>query len=156
MKLKIIAVGTKMPRWVRDGYDEYSKRMPAELNLQLIEVALAKRGKNLDIRRAIAQEGKAMMEQIKPDDFVVALEIDGQSMTTEKLASRLRNWQMAGQDICLLVGGPDGNAAECKARANLEWSLSRLTLPHPLVRIVLAEQLYRAWSINVNHPYHRA
>lgn len=145
-----------MPRWVCDGFDEYSKRMPPELKVQLIEIALGKRGKNPDIERAIRQEGKAMMEQVKPDDLVVALEVDGKPMTTEQLADRLGNWQMEGRDVCLLVGGPDGNAPECKARANLKWSLSSLTLPHPLVRIMLAEQIYRAWSINANHPYHRA
>lgn len=145
-----------MPAWVTQGVEEYSRRMPPELSIQFIEIPLAKRGKNTDIPRAIAAEGKAVMDQIKPADFVVALEVEGKSFTTEKLAQHLDRWQMEGQDVCFLIGGPDGNAPDCKARANMKWSLSGLTLPHPLVRVVLAEQLYRAWSINANHPYHRA
>lgn len=156
MRLKIIAVGTKMPSWVTIGVEEYTRRMPPELSVQMIEVALAKRGKNPDIPRAIASEGKSVLDQIRPDDFVVALEVDGKVLTTEKLASSMSDWQMQGQDICFLIGGPDGNAPECRARANMKWSLSALTLPHPLVRVMLVEQLYRGWSINANHPYHRA
>jgi 23S rRNA (pseudouridine1915-N3)-methyltransferase len=156
MRLKILAVGTKMPAWITQGFDEYCRRMPAELSVQLIELPLAKRGKNPDIPRAVASEGKAVMDQIRPTDFVVGLEVTGKSLTTEKLASELARWQMLGRDVCLLIGGPDGNAPVCQARADMTWSLSSLTLPHPLVRVMLAEQLYRAWSINANHPYHRA
>jgi 23S rRNA (pseudouridine1915-N3)-methyltransferase len=156
MRLKIIAVGTKMPAWITQGFDEYCRRMPAELPVQLIELPLAKRGKNPDIARAIASEGRAVMEQIRPADFVVGLEVTGKSLTTEKLANELARWQMQGRDVCLLIGGPDGNAPVCRERADMTWSLSSLTLPHPLVRVMLAEQLYRAWSINANHPYHRA
>lgn len=156
MKLKILAVGSKMPKWVTEGFEEYRKRMPPELVLELIEIPLGKRGKNADVERAIRQEGQAVMELIKKDDRVVALEVNGREWSTEGLAGMLAGWQMEGRDLCFLIGGPDGNAPECQARADAQWSLSKLTLPHPLVRVLLAEQLYRAWSINANHPYHRA
>ena len=145
-----------MPGWVTQGVEEYVRRMPAELPVQFIEVPLSKRGKNTDIVRAIEAEGKAMLEQVRAGDFVIALEVDGKALSTEKLASSLAGWQMDGRDVCLLIGGPDGNAPACRARADMKWSLSALTLPHPLVRVMLVEQLYRAWSINANHPYHRA
>ena len=156
MRIKIIAVGTKMPSWVATGFTEYVKRMPPELPVQLIEIPMAKRGKNPDLDRAIKAEGNKVLEQIKANDFVIALEVGGAHLSTEKLAQKLASWQQDGRDICILIGGPDGNAEVCLKRADYKLSLSELTLPHPLVRIVLAEQFYRAWSILANHPYHRA
>ncbi|WIO74817.1 23S rRNA (pseudouridine(1915)-N(3))-methyltransferase RlmH [Porticoccaceae bacterium LTM1] len=156
MKLKIIAVGTKMPAWVEAGFTEYSRRMPPELKIELIELPLGQRGKGADIKRAMAKEGEAMMKAIAPSDKVIALDVLGKSWSTEKLASQLADWQFEGCDFCFLIGGPDGLAPECLARADAKWSLSALTMPHPLVRIMLAEQLYRAWTINVGHPYHKA
>lgn len=155
MRLRIIAVGTKMPQWVGQGIDEYCKRLPPELKLEIKEIALGKRGKGADIQRAIRSEGQQMMAAIGERDKVIALDVKGKSWSTEKLAGELRNWQLEGDNISLLVGGPDGLAADCLQRANQRWSLSALTLPHPIVRVVLAEQLYRAWTINHNHPYHR-
>ncbi|MGB1403095.1 MAG: 23S rRNA (pseudouridine(1915)-N(3))-methyltransferase RlmH [Porticoccaceae bacterium] len=156
MKLKLLAVGTRMPDWVTMGWSEYNKRMPAELRIESIEIPLGPRGKNQPKTRAIEAEGQGLLKAVNNSDFVVALDVQGQSMSTEKLAKQLDNWQMNGQNICLMVGGPDGLCNQCLARANLRWSLSDLTLPHPLVRIVLMEQLYRAWTINANHPYHRS
>ena len=144
-----------MPKWVEQGVDEYCKRLPPELKLEVKEIALGKRGKGADIRRAIASEGQQMQAAIGDRDRVVALDVKGKPWSTEQLASNLRDWQLGGANISLLVGGPDGLAQECMDRADQRWSLSALTLPHPLVRIVLAEQLYRAWTINNNHPYHR-
>ncbi len=155
MRINLIAVGTRMPAWVEAGVDEYRKRLPPELSLQIREIPLGKRGKNADIARAMAQEGEAMLAAIGARDRVVALEVKGRAWSTEQLAQQLAAWQMSGDDVALLVGGPDGLAPNCQARANERWSLSPLTLPHPLVRVLLAEQLYRAWSINNNHPYHR-
>ncbi len=155
MRIRLLAVGTKMPKWVEQGVDEYCKRLPSELKLEVKEIALGKRGKGADIRRAIASEGQKMLAAISDRDRVVALDVKGKPWSTEQLASHLRDWQLGGDNISLLVGGPDGLAEECLARADQRWSLSALTLPHPLVRIVLAEQLYRAWTINNNHPYHR-
>lgn len=156
MKLKIIAVGTKMPAWVEAGFTEYSRRMPPELKIELIELPLGQRGKGADIKRAMTKEGEAMMKAIATSDKVIALDVLGKSWSTEKLASQLAGWQFEGCDFCFLIGGPDGLAPECLARADAKWSLSALTMPHPLVRIMLAEQLYRAWTINVGHPYHKA
>lgn len=155
MKIKLIAVGTRMPSWVNDGYEEYSRRMPAEFSLELIEVALGQRGKNADIDRIVKREGDQMLASVESSDYVVALEVNGRNWSTEKLAKQAEVWQMAGRNVVLLVGGPDGLSDACRARADQQWSLSPLTLPHPLVRVLLAEQLYRAWSITRNHPYHR-
>ena len=144
-----------MPAWVEQGVNEYSKRLPPEIKFEIKEIPLGQRGKGADIKRAIAAEGQQMLAAIPEADKVIALEVTGRAWGTEKLAGELQQWQREGDNITLLVGGPDGLASECQARANQQWSLSALTLPHPLVRIVLAEQLYRAWAINNNHPYHR-
>jgi 23S rRNA (pseudouridine1915-N3)-methyltransferase len=144
-----------MPDWVQAGIGEYQKRFGPDVNLQWKEIALGNRGKNADIARAMAGEGEQMLAAIGKGDRVVALDVLGKSWSTPQLAQELAQWQQGGQGISLLVGGPDGLSPECLARADQRWSLSALTLPHPLVRILLAEQLYRAWSINHNHPYHR-
>ena len=144
-----------MPAWVEQGVYEYSKRLPAEIRLEIKEIPLGQRGKGADIKRAIASEGRLMLAAIPPADKVIALEVTGKALSTTQLASQLQDWQREGDNISLLVGGPDGLAAECLSRAQQQWSLSALTLPHPLVRVVLAEQIYRAWAINNNHPYHR-
>lgn len=155
MKINIIAVGTKMPKWVTEGVDEYSKRLPSDFSIKITEIPLGQRGKNADLARAIQKEGELMMAAIGERDHVIALEVKGKPWSTEKLAQQAKDWQMSGQNIALLVGGPDGLAKPCIDRANQSWSLSPLTLPHPVVRILLTEQLYRAWSILQNHPYHR-
>ncbi|MBE0484958.1 23S rRNA (pseudouridine(1915)-N(3))-methyltransferase RlmH [Marinobacter sp.] len=156
MKLRLICVGQKMPDWVSAGYNDYARRMPPELPLELTEIPMAHRGKNPDIHRLMQRESDAILATVGQRDRVIALEVGGKAWSTEKLASQLESWQQDGQDVCFLVGGPDGLADACRQRADQQWSLSPLTLPHPLVRIVLAEQLYRAWSITRNHPYHRA
>ena len=145
-----------MPSWVNEGVKEYSKRLPKELSLELHELPLAARSKNADIQRLIQKESDAMLAHIQPQDHVVALEVNGASWSTEKLASNLEAWQMQGQHVVLLVGGPDGLGEACRQRANQLWSLSALTFPHPIVRVILAEQLYRAWTVTQHHPYHRA
>ncbi|MCB1668765.1 MAG: 23S rRNA (pseudouridine(1915)-N(3))-methyltransferase RlmH [Porticoccaceae bacterium] len=155
MRLKIIAIGTRMPGWVEQGFSEYAKRLPPELKLEMVELPLGQRGKGSDLQRAIAREGEAMMKAVDPRDHVIALDVKGNPWNTGQLAGKLSEWLGSGDNYSLLIGGPDGLAPECMARANTRWSLSNLTLPHPLVRILLAEQLYRAWSINVGHPYHR-
>jgi 23S rRNA (pseudouridine1915-N3)-methyltransferase len=155
MKLKLLAVGTRMPNWVDFGYNEYAKRMPPELKVELVEIPINVKGRS-PTNREIENQGQALLKNIQPQDFVVALDVLGKSKSTETLASQLANWQMNGQNICLLIGGPDGLSADCLSRANMKWSLSDLTLPHPIVRILVMEQLYRAWTINNNHPYHRS
>lgn len=155
MRLRILAIGTKMPDWVESGCNEYLKRLPPELRIEVVELPLGKRGKGADIQRAILREGEAMLKAIGERDQVIALEVQGKPWSTEDLAVNLQHWQGSGDNVSLLVGGPDGLAPACLARADSRWSLSALTLPHPLVRVLLAEQLYRAWSINAGHPYHR-
>lgn len=155
MKISLIAVGTKMPDWVSDGFATYQKRFPADCSLQLLEIAAGKRGKNADIARILKQEGDAMLAAAGKRDKIVTLEVHGKAYTTADLAARLQAWQMDGRDVSLMIGGPEGLAPAVQQAAEERWSLSALTLPHPLVRIMVAESLYRAWSLNHNHPYHR-
>lgn len=155
MRISLIAVGQKMPDWVSTGYHTYAKRFPSDCHLQLIEIAAGKRGKNADIARILKAEGEAMLAAVGKADRIVTLEVSGKSWSTPQLAARLAQWQMDGRDLSLLVGGPEGLAPECIAAADERWSLSALTLPHPMVRVLIAESLYRAWSVNANHPYHR-
>jgi 23S rRNA (pseudouridine1915-N3)-methyltransferase len=155
MKLSIIAVGTRMPDWVQAGYEEYARRLPRDCALELRELPLAQRGKNADIPRAIEKESDVMLAAIPLGDRVIALDVPGKIQNTTAIADAMKRWQQDGHNISFLIGGPDGLGKTCLARANESWSLSALTLPHPLVRIVLAEQIYRAWSILNNHPYHR-
>lgn len=155
MRVSVVAVGTRMPGWVMDGVGEYRKRLPPDLQLEVREIPLGQRGRNADVARALRQEGQQMLAAVPDRDTVVALDVRGKSISTEQLAERLATWRMQGDNVSLLVGGPDGLAMDCLARAAERWSLSALTLPHPLVRVLLAEQLYRAWTINANHPYHR-
>jgi 23S rRNA (pseudouridine1915-N3)-methyltransferase len=155
MRIQLIAVGTRMPAWVQEGFAEYAKRLPRECSLQLVEIPLGKRGKGADVQRAIAEEGERMLAALPRDCRVIALEVGGRAWSTEQLAGELEGWLGAGRDVALLVGGPDGLAETCRRRADQAWSLSPLTLPHPLVRVLLSEQLYRAWTLYKGHPYHR-
>lgn len=154
MQIHLIAVGDRMPDWVRMGYNEYTKRLPKECSLVLHEISLSKRHKNAP--SCVEEEGKRILSTLSHDDYVVALEVEGCAWTTLELSRYLSKWMQTGQRIALLIGGPDGLAEACRKRAHQEWSLSPLTLPHPLVRVVIAEQIYRAWSILKNHPYHRS
>ncbi|QBL08614.1 23S rRNA (pseudouridine(1915)-N(3))-methyltransferase RlmH [Rheinheimera sp. D18] len=155
MKLILIAVGSKMPAWVQSGYDEYARRFPRDMPLELIEVPAGKRGKNADIKRILEQEGEKMLAAVPRGSKIVTLEVTGETWSSPQLSTKLTDWLRDGRDVCLLVGGPEGLAPACIAASEAKWSLSALTLPHPLVRVVLAESLYRAWSICTNHPYHR-
>lgn len=156
MKARLISVGERMPDWVADGFAEYRKRLSRELPLELVEVSLGQRGKGRDAARAIADEGSAVLAALSKDAHVVALDGRGKPWSSEQLADELARWRMGGRDLAILIGGPDGHAAEVLARADQRWSLGPLTLPHMLVRLVVAEQLYRAMSIIAGHPYHRA
>ncbi len=156
MRISAIAVGTRMPVWVSQGIAEYSKRLPREWQLVWREIPLAKRGKDSAAQQSCAVEGERILKAIAPGERVIALDVAGKSLSTEQLARQLQSWQMSGDNFSFLIGGPDGLSPACLARADQRWSLSDLTLPHPLVRVLLAEQLYRAWTITVNHPYHRA
>jgi len=155
MNLYIVSVGTKMPRWVDEGFREYAKRMPSEARVKLIEIPAGYRGKGADAGRAIREEGERIVKAIPKNCRVIALAVEGRPWSTEALSDRLEAWMSDGRDVAFLVGGADGLADDCLREAETLWSLSPLTLPHPLVRVVLAEQLYRAWSLLRNHPYHR-
>jgi len=155
MKIQLICVGQKMPQWVSQGFQEYSKRLASHLKLELVEIALPHRHKNADIQRLKDEEGEKMLAAITPQTNIVALDEHGQLWNTQQLAFQLQQWMNESSNIALLVGGPDGLSQNCLKRARQKWSLSPLTLPHPLVRVVIAEQLYRAWSLLNNHPYHR-
>ncbi len=156
MDLLVAAVGQRMPDWVNQAWTEYSRRMPPQLTLSLREIPLAKRGKNADTKRLKAVESQALHNAMPSRARVVALDIQGQAWTSEKLAANLENWLGEGRDVGFMIGGPDGISEDIMQQADSHWSLGPLTLPHPLVRVVLAEQLYRAWTITQNHPYHRA
>ncbi len=155
MKIRLIAVGTRMPDWVSTGYHEFSKRLNDDVRLELVEIAAGKRGKSVDIARLTEKEGEAQLAAVASNDRVIALEVHGKPWSTEDLSQKLRQWLAEGRNISLLVGGPEGLSADASARADEQWSLSPLTLPHPLVRVLLAEQIYRAWTLLKGHPYHR-
>ena len=155
MRIKLIAVGSRMPRWVEEGWQEYVKRLPAELPLELVEIPLNTRGKNADVARMIRQEGEAMLSKVQPGERIVTLEVHGKPWSTEQLAAELDRWRLDARNVNLMVGGPEGLAPEVCARSEQRWSLSPLTLPHPLVRILLGEQIYRAWTVLSGHPYHK-
>ena len=144
-----------MPGWVKQGYDEYAKRMPRECSLVLKEIAAGKRQKNVDLVRLVRDEGERMIAAIPSGNHVITLDFQGKIWSTSDLAGKLQGWQESGQNISLLVGGPEGLAKAASSLADDSWGLSKLTFPHPLVRVIVAEQIYRAWSILRNHPYHR-
>jgi len=156
MNIYLISVGNRMPRWVVEGYEEYAKRLPGECALRLLEIAPGHRGRHADVARTLRDEGQRMLKAIPKGCLVIALDLTGRAWSTEQLSAKLGEWMEGGRDLAMLVGGPEGLAQACLETAELRWSLSPLTLPHPLVRVFLAEQLYRAWSLLRNHPYHRA
>ncbi len=155
MRARLIAIGERMPRWVAEGFAEYGKRLSRDLPLELVEIKPGARGKGRDPVRAVAGEGAALLAAVPRDACLVALDGRGRAWTSEQLADQLRDWRMAGRDLAFAVGGPDGHAPEVLQRANQRWSLGPLTLPHMLVRLIVAEQLYRAVTILNGHPYHR-
>jgi 23S rRNA (pseudouridine1915-N3)-methyltransferase len=155
MQINLISIGNRMPNWVQLGYDDYAKRLPRDCALVLKEIPAGKRGKNSDVARIVKEEGERMLAAIPQGTHVVTLDIPGKPWTTPELAQALQRWQNSGQSVALLIGGPEGLADSAKLLARESWSLSNLTFPHPLARIIVAEQLYRAWSLLHNHPYHR-
>jgi 23S rRNA (pseudouridine1915-N3)-methyltransferase len=144
-----------MPSWINSGFEEYARRLPKDYQLNLIEIPALKRGKNADIKRLIEQESEKLLDAVPKDSLKIVLDEHGKQWDTLELAKQLQNWHDIPQNISLLIGGPDGVSAACLRQANLTWSLAKLTLPHPLVRVIIAEQIYRAWSIIARHPYHR-
>ena len=155
MRATLLAVGTGMPAWVEAGFGEYARRLSHWLPLELVEIAPGERGKGRDAQRAMEDEGRRLLAAIPRNAHVVLLDSGGRTYASERLAQRLEHWRMQGRDLAFLVGGPEGFAGAVREAAHEGWSLGPATLPHPLVRIVVAEQLYRAASIVAGHPYHR-
>ncbi len=154
MKIRLIAVGNRPPEWVSAGFQDYARRLPREMPLELVEVLPAAR-KNLSAQRGREIEAERLLAHVGSRDWLVALDERGRTWSTVELAESLEDWRMQGQDVTFLIGGADGLEDACRARADRVLSLSALTLPHALVRVILAEQLYRAWTIITGHPYHR-
>lgn len=156
MKLFVIAVGTRMPEWVNTAWKDYAKRMPADCMIELREIKPEPRTSGKTPTQMMEAEARRIQAALTPNTIVIALDEHGRDLTTVDLSQRLEGWRGQGQDVAFLIGGPDGLDASLKQRSAGLIRLSSLTLPHPMVRIVLAEQLYRAWAILTNHPYHRA
>jgi len=156
MRFRVVAIGQRMPSWVVSGWAEYARRFPPGLSLELKEVPAVRRSRNADVGAVCRREGEALLAAVSSDSHVIALDENGSQWSTRELSLEMAGWMQAGREVSFLIGGPDGLSGPCLQRAGERWSLSRLTLPHTLVRVVLAEQLYRAWSVTQNHPYHRA
>lgn len=155
MRIRLLAVGSRPPPWAERAFSDYASRLPPALKLEAPLIPLA-RGHRSDAARAAAEEGRRLLAAIDARTHVVALIETGEAWSTRALGERLRRWQAGAGDVALMIGGPDGLAPLCLERADERWSLSPLTLPHALVRVVVAEQIYRAWSLDSGHPYHRA
>jgi 23S rRNA (pseudouridine1915-N3)-methyltransferase len=156
VKARLIAVGERAPSWVAQGFAEYRQRLSHWLPLELVEIEPGLRGKGRDAVRATADEGSRVIAALPKNGLVVALDGRGREWSSEQLSQRLEHWRGQGRDLAFLIGGPEGHAPEVLQRADEQWSLGALTLPHMLVRLLVAEQLYRAASMLANHPYHRA
>ncbi len=155
MHIRLLTVGERQPGWVDDAFNTYSGRFPREWRFRHDTIATARRSKNEAARRAIDKEGELLLTRVGADEHVVLLDERGEHLSSKALARRLSKWQSDGRDLSFVIGGPDGVSAACHERANFTWALSDLTLPHGLARVLLAEQLYRAWSLQSGHPYHR-
>ncbi|MAK56035.1 MAG: 23S rRNA (pseudouridine(1915)-N(3))-methyltransferase RlmH [Pusillimonas sp.] len=156
MKLWVLAVGTRMPQWVNDAWRDYAKRLPPDCMLELKEIKPEPRTSGKTPTQLMQAEANRIQTALPANALCIALDEKGRDYTTSKLAQELEKWRGSGRDVALIIGGPDGLDPTLKQRCDSLMRLSSLTLPHPMVRVVLAEQLYRAWAINTNHPYHRA
>ncbi len=155
LNLHLVAVGERMPRWVSDGFAEYQRRIRGRMSLNLIEVPIVKRGKRSDLARVRAEEERRLMGAVPANCQRVALDRQGIPLPTHQLVARLEDWLGTGEQAALIVGGPDGLSDTFRRQVGECWSLSALTMAHPVVRVVVAEQIYRCWSILEGHPYHR-
>lgn len=155
MRLLLLAAGTRLPAWVNEGYEEYAARLKGDYRLELKEIELGHRGSG-GTARSVAREGERMIAALPASAYVVALQVHGRAMSSEQLAAFLQARALDGRSLAFCIGGPEGLAPALDARAEFKWSLSALTLPHGLARVIVAEALYRAVSILKGHPYHRA
>ncbi|MEQ8955808.1 MAG: 23S rRNA (pseudouridine(1915)-N(3))-methyltransferase RlmH [Gammaproteobacteria bacterium] len=155
MKIRLIAIGTRMPGWVQQGCREYSARLGREWGFELLQVPLARRSKSVPVARCVEQEGEALLAHADGQDLRVSLCVEGSLIDTAGLAARLDELRQEAINLSLFIGGPDGISERCREQCQETWSLGRVTLPHPLVRVIMVEQLYRASCILQGHPYHR-
>ena len=156
MHIRLLAVGDRQPAWVDEAFGIYAERFPREWKFRVDLIATVRRSKNDKSKQAMEAEGELILGKLDTAEQVVLLDERGKQFSSQSLASRLTEWQSDARDLCLIIGGPDGVSESLRQRADIKWSLSELTLPHGLARVVLAEQLYRAWSLQTGHPYHRA
>lgn len=155
MKIRLLAVGHKMPKWVQQTFSDYNNRLPKVQQLELVEIAPIHRSKTINTQVAMQKEADNILASIKPNETLIVLDEKGRAITTQDLANSIKKWQLQGSDVALVIGGADGLTNELKNKAQQRWSLSGLTFPHPLVRVIVMEQIYRAYSLIANHPYHR-
>lgn len=155
MHIRLLAVGERQPAWVDDAVASYTARYPRDWRFRVDEVPTARRPRNQPAAHAVETEGRRLLERLGADETLVLLDETGRHLSSRELGERITGWQAGGRDLCFLIGGPDGVSHAIRERAGFCWSLSRLTLPHGLARVLLAEQLYRAWSLGSGHPYHR-
>jgi 23S rRNA (pseudouridine1915-N3)-methyltransferase len=155
MKIRLLAVGQKMPKWVQETFNDYNQRLNKAQQIELIEIPPVHRNKSSNATKAKQIEGKNLLSAIKAGEKLILLDEHGKNISTKYLAQTIQNWQLEGHDIAIVIGGADGVSDEVKQKAFAKWSLSQLTFPHPLVRVIVIEQIYRAYSIIANHPYHR-
>ncbi len=155
MKTRILAIGGRPDDWVRAGVATYLERLPAHLKPELVEIPLAPRSSGSDPAVAKAREGQRIMQRLKPNEFVITLDERGKLWSSIELSQQLERWQAECDAVALVIGGPEGLADDVRQRANQSWSLSALTFPHGMVRVMVIEQLYRAWTILQGHPYHK-
>ena len=155
MHIRLLAVGDRQPPWVDDAFGAYTGRFPREWKFRLDVIPTVRRQKNDKTHKAREAEGELILGKLNAGERLVLLDERGRQMDSKGLAERLGDWQTDGRDVCFVIGGPDGVSDACRERADFTWSLSKLTLPHGLARVLLAEQLYRAHSLRTGHPYHR-
>ena len=156
MHIRLIAVGDRQPAWVDEAFRNYTGRFPPQWRFRLDVIATAKRSKAATAQRAIESEGESILGKLSADEQAVLLDERGKQLTSTSLAGRLSDWQSDGRDLSFIIGGPDGVSERCRQRADFAWSLSELTMPHGLARVLFAEQMYRAWTLVSGHPYHRS
>lgn len=155
MKIRLLAVGQKMPKWVQQTFNDYNNRLSKNQRLELVEISPVHRSKTTNTHKAKQDEGESIISALKPQEKLILLDEFGKAISTKYLSQSITTWQMEGFDIAIVIGGADGVSDEVKQRSYQKWSLSLLTFPHPLVRVIMMEQIYRAYSLIANHPYHR-
>ncbi len=155
MQIRLLAVGDRQPSWVVSAFDVYARRLPRQWQFSAETIPAADRQRSQAADKAVEKEGSKLLARLKPAEQLILLDEAGKQFSSRELAGRLQNWQGTGNDLAFVIGGPDGVAHKVRDRANLVWSLSRLTLPHGFARVLFIEQIYRAWTLTTGHPYHR-